>query len=768
MALNDRRTFSILDPSCDLSWGVSLATVIVTTLIYSVGIIILAMLTIRAGYNRRSMHAIILKIFLSYYSTIFLVLDLSKNVLGILSGINSIELFPVHCLFGHSDRQIDRLFTMVVTYSLLPVFLIFTSTGLSFLFYIYIRRRYVPVYQKNMHRLSVLRASGLKDIADRLQEEIYGDRILGIWRYAKSSRLTFLKDMMTIYIIIGVTFYTEGISKSLVLLRSDVQEIYMIQENVEIFRYQVFAGSYLLFWALGVPLLCLSLVARHRNELHSLQVRQRYGFLYNGYTMSRWYWETVIFLRKGLGHGVILLANFGNPAYVIEGMLLISLIFYIIQVRLRPWDKRNNGVLGRLETLALLAWNLSSLMIYIHLVSGVWLTLVITAATISYMAYSLFIEMCGWARNTTWTKQYPKKTSKQPIDSPYDDDQKDVVVSLRVRIIRPILRRMANLSIKLKNKEAKLTFVPAKSELILQSNSAPVNISGYKAPSTLEQRYFNQLISQAFIFLSNEMRLNQMNGNNLFYVFRYILIAMHVESQQKEHITRVVDLSDRAFSRAVDIMKQRKFRQDTEIANREISIKKQLADFYTGKLQNNTRRTNQQVQAALLDGILTGDYEVSAEALICNLEGLSNPVIIADAYSTLYYMEIESLTERHRSRLQNFKILREIYESNLNKTSTEKKESLLELCKVNRQNRRQNRRQAVESVLMNREIIDVTDKSMAKTRLKIQLLSDNLEKIDRGIEVIKYRTQTFINMIIESEEIGFDVYPYRVRSAVTS
>jgi hypothetical protein len=51
-------------------------------------------------------------------------------------------------------------------------------------------------------------------------------------------------------------------------------------------------------WGFGIPIFALVLLMRERVRIESLEVRQRLGFLFQGYKMRYYYWEIVIMFRK--------------------------------------------------------------------------------------------------------------------------------------------------------------------------------------------------------------------------------------------------------------------------------------------------------------------------------------------------------------------------------------------------------------------------------------------------------------------------------------
>ena len=51
-------------------------------------------------------------------------------------------------------------------------------------------------------------------------------------------------------------------------------------------------------WGLGIPMFAFILLSRERKLLSTVEVREKFGFLYNGYKHDFYYWEIVIMYRK--------------------------------------------------------------------------------------------------------------------------------------------------------------------------------------------------------------------------------------------------------------------------------------------------------------------------------------------------------------------------------------------------------------------------------------------------------------------------------------
>ena len=109
----------------------------------------------------------------------------------------------------------------------------------------------------------------------------------------------------------------------------------------------------LLLWGIGVPVYIISNLYEHRKNLFEDQVKIKYGFMFNGYTHSRYYWEFVILFKK---LWVIFLTVITESLvnYNLQSTLLITflLLFFILQILFNPYITEE---LNRLEAYASLA-----------------------------------------------------------------------------------------------------------------------------------------------------------------------------------------------------------------------------------------------------------------------------------------------------------------------------------------------------------------------------------------------------------------------------
>lgn len=54
----------------------------------------------------------------------------------------------------------------------------------------------------------------------------------------------------------------------------------------------------IIVWGLGIPLFAFILMFLQKNKLKTIQMKEKLGFLYNGYKIEFYFWEVIIMYRK--------------------------------------------------------------------------------------------------------------------------------------------------------------------------------------------------------------------------------------------------------------------------------------------------------------------------------------------------------------------------------------------------------------------------------------------------------------------------------------
>ncbi|CAG9321940.1 unnamed protein product [Blepharisma stoltei] len=106
----------------------------------------------------------------------------------------------------------------------------------------------------------------------------------------------------------------------------------------------------ILLWGIGVPTLCLFLLWKNKKILTNINVRIKYGFLFNGYKTRSYYWEFVIIYRKIL---IICCSVFlGTISVNIQALtaLFVLLACLYMQLKIRPY---NGDILNKLEAISI-------------------------------------------------------------------------------------------------------------------------------------------------------------------------------------------------------------------------------------------------------------------------------------------------------------------------------------------------------------------------------------------------------------------------------
>jgi len=106
----------------------------------------------------------------------------------------------------------------------------------------------------------------------------------------------------------------------------------------------------LIVWGIGIPLFAFTLLNKEKDRLKRLEVKEKYGFLYNGYRKDFYYWEVVIMYRK---IALVFIAVFVGSLGVITQALFVFMFvifFLVVNLKKKPFSQ---VALNDLETLSL-------------------------------------------------------------------------------------------------------------------------------------------------------------------------------------------------------------------------------------------------------------------------------------------------------------------------------------------------------------------------------------------------------------------------------
>jgi len=119
-------------------------------------------------------------------------------------------------------------------------------------------------------------------------------------------------------------------------------------------HYRWLAGSTIgiLVFGFGTPMVHFCMLWRFRTQLLCDDVRKRFGFLYNGFELRYYYFESVYMFRKVL---ILLFFTFPDMSVRMVLLVLISWAFILLHIRYQPFDNRSYLCLDRLEAMNLRA-----------------------------------------------------------------------------------------------------------------------------------------------------------------------------------------------------------------------------------------------------------------------------------------------------------------------------------------------------------------------------------------------------------------------------
>ncbi|SBT75518.1 cysteine repeat modular protein 2, putative [Plasmodium ovale] len=372
--------------------------------------VIMAYLNVFTGANRKSVHSIVIKIAVNYFSCmkifyimgtseIYFPVNFSSHVNYIIENIKKLlkakKNYGPYCILtsyfnlAHSDAY----FYGMVYYAFRPILLAITLTILMFLvveIYKFKVRKETKIELKVIDKIKEL---GNNELHEQIMLELASERALVLFRYIPipgDSRLkriqNFLEDMIPMYVTL--LFFIHAKTTYFMLTLLDCKAIYYNDKFVEQYmsyapsvkcdlskgyaKFFILGISGMVVWGIGIPIMSYLVLYKNRKNLHSENILFKYGFLNNGFNFQFWYWETIVFLRKIL---VLLISTV--PIYKTAKVLgttmwlftVISSFFLTLQMLLQPFDSRNYHILNKLETYSMIAWTIT-LIIFVFLAAS--------------------------------------------------------------------------------------------------------------------------------------------------------------------------------------------------------------------------------------------------------------------------------------------------------------------------------------------------------------------------------------------------------------
>jgi hypothetical protein len=107
-----------------------------------------------------------------------------------------------------------------------------------------------------------------------------------------------------------------------------------------------------MLYAIGIPAAVFYMMYREKDRLDTKIVKEKFGFLFNGYKRKYYFWEIIIMYRKVL---MIFISVFMNQiGLIVQALVMLIVLVVFIQLNnlRRPFADR---ALNEIENISLLA-----------------------------------------------------------------------------------------------------------------------------------------------------------------------------------------------------------------------------------------------------------------------------------------------------------------------------------------------------------------------------------------------------------------------------
>ncbi|KAL8432332.1 hypothetical protein ACSSS7_004699 [Eimeria intestinalis] len=365
----------------------SLGSNIALCTVYYIGVLLfnigMAYMNVAAGFNRRSIHSIVIKIASNFITcmSVLVVVDyeqvrfpswfysVTSNVSEQIYSTKKTHFMAVDCVLRDKLdlSYADSFFYTMLFYALVPIILPVVATLIMFFIVREAKRYFRHSTQRKLGVLQQTIRFNLTSLTEQLRDKLEEDRLFLMFRYIPLPGETvwrrvykFFEDMIPIYVTVLFFIYTSTTRSMLSLLDCTAIEFgdqygssYHLTAAMsvecdfsvhsEFFKFAVLGALGLLLWSIGIPLGAFLVLFVKRKNLNSRETRLKYGFLHNGFVRKYWYWETVAFARKFcvmVISSVVLLPSSGESAARIMITIAIAIAFNILHLRCQPFDKR--------------------------------------------------------------------------------------------------------------------------------------------------------------------------------------------------------------------------------------------------------------------------------------------------------------------------------------------------------------------------------------------------------------------------------------------
>ncbi|XP_026190736.1 uncharacterized protein LOC34621429 [Cyclospora cayetanensis] len=316
----------------------------IALLLFNIG---MAYMNVAAGFNRRSIHSVVIKIASNFITCMSVLTVVDYNQINLPTWLTSItntvsetitqketstHMMAVECLLreGFNLSYADSFFYTMLFHALLPVCLPFLVTFLLFFLLNRFKQYYRNSIKKKLQLLEETEKYGLTSLTEQLRERYEEDRAFMMFRYipipgdSQWRRFTkFVEDMIPIYVTVLFFLYTATTRHMLSLLDCKMIDFgtthgskYFLSSAMSVECSVDPSKEYFKFFALGIVGIAV--------------------------------WSIGIPLTATDVNGSILW-----PASV------IAVVFNIYHLKSQPFDKRSYSTLDNLENHSMSIWTLT-------------------------------------------------------------------------------------------------------------------------------------------------------------------------------------------------------------------------------------------------------------------------------------------------------------------------------------------------------------------------------------------------------------------------
>ncbi|KAL8451391.1 hypothetical protein Emag_002736 [Eimeria magna] len=571
-------------------------------LVFNIG---MAYMNVAAGFNRRSIHSIVIKIASNFWTCMSVLAVVDFNTIALPSWLKSLtntvsetitqkegsnHMMAVECLLreGFSLSFADSFFYTMLFYALLPVLLPFFVT---FILYFLVRRfqHYsTAAIKKKLRLLDETEKYGLANLTEQLREKYEEDRAFMMFRYipipgdSHWRRLTkFFEDMIPIYVTVVFFLYTATTRYMLSLLdctaidfgtvhgsryylRAAMSVECEIDPSKEYFKFFALGIVGILLWSIGIPLAAFFVLYANRKSLNSRETRLKFGFLHNGFVKKYWYWETVVFARKFavLVVSSIYLTTSDSNGSKLWPACVTAVIFNIYHLRSQPFDKRSYSTLDILENHSMSIWTLA-VCVMLLLFEALRLRMLllslkaITGSNFSgdvnfALAIPIIVAMILFCLEVAVNLLYA-----------YFDNVRANRSFFNVPVIGFIFRTFARWSEKRKTWEPLVVYDVDNDviQLIAAKRNSRLKISKIRSPTKInskERQYFLRVMAETLGFAVVHMKLDVIPGTFLEFVLRLGFAFHKMDEDTQENKKSLQAIAGGDISMLADWSRQQK------------------------------------------------------------------------------------------------------------------------------------------------------------------------------------------------------------------